>query len=442
MKKFAVVLVVLSLLALSPLAASADVPAPGGPFNTAFRVQNLSSSAANCVVDFYAAGGGSSAAQTTLPSIAVGDSAYVYVPSLSNLNPGQYSAVVSCDQEVAAVVNFSDTDSGASYSGFGQAAIANTLYAATIYNNYYSYYSDLVVQNTTGSSNLIRLDVYRAGQTDPVFTESKTAQGNGYVTFEQQGKSQLQKNVPYSAKITGAGAIAAVVNVYGSGSSAQQLYSSDAFASGSNVAYAPVIMNAYYGYNTSLIIQNVGTAQAQVTITYGTGTVKNSTIEPGAADSRYTPSEGLPAGTLTGVKVESNQPVIVVVNESTGKNRAASYEGFKAGSTTVRAPIVMKRYYKYNTSMTCQNVGDAAATMTIAYSNKTGSFTTANPIEPSKTYLFYQPGSDQGLSNNYIGSATVTSAQPVVCVVNEDMNEAPDVNQSKDMLYAYDGIGQ
>jgi hypothetical protein len=442
MKKYLAMSLILVLLAAIPLAASADVPAPGGPFDTAFRIQNLGSSAANCEFSFYDAGGTEQYNSGGLDPIAVGNSAYIYVPVHTTVADGQYAGVVTCDQEVAAVVNFSDPTSGASYSGVTEPG--TTLYAPGIYDNYYSYYSDVVVQNASGGTINITLDIYAAGNPSPVKTvPAPNVPANGYVTFEQEGLSELADNQFYSAKITGTGNVAAVVNIYGRGSANDQLYSYNPFASGSTVAYAPVIMNSYYGYNTSLVIQNLGSSAATVKVTYSNGTVKSGiNIPSGAANSRYTPSEGLPTG-LFGAKIESDQPVVVLVNESTNKNRAASYTGFAAGTTTVRAPIVLKRYYKWNSSITCQNVGTNAATMSIAYAGIAGT-TTSPSIDVNKTHLFYQPADPllASYSTNWISSATITSSEPIVCVVNQDQNEAPEVDQIMDQLYAYNGIGQ
>ena len=105
MKKLIVPLLVLSLLALSVM-VSADTPAPGGPFNTAFRVQNLGTEDATCTFAFYDANGTAQYQSGTLPAIAPGDSLYVYVPTDTDVDPGMYSGVVSCSQEVAAVANF------------------------------------------------------------------------------------------------------------------------------------------------------------------------------------------------------------------------------------------------------------------------------------------------------------------------------------------------
>jgi hypothetical protein len=443
MKKcLAIVGVLLMLGGLVP-AVGADTPAPGGPFNTAFRVQNLGGAPAHCLAEFYDSGG-TSAGSTSLPEIPVGESGYIYVPTdVPGLADGRYAAVISCDQDVAAVVNYSDPDSGASYSGVGAGELSDTLYAPGIYDNYYNYYTNVAVQNVSGGLNDITLAIYEPGNPTPVHTNTQSnVAANGYVTFEQEGLPQLNTNQFYSARVSGTGDIAAIVNIYGKGPADNQLYSYNPVASGSTTAYAPVIMDNYYGYNSALVIQNMGASSANVTITYGTGDVKTTTIAPGAADSRYTPVEGLGAGTLTGAKVEctNGQPIVVLVNESNAYNRAASYVGVASGATTVRAPIVLKTYYKWNSSVTCQNVGSAAATMTIEYGG-IATTTTSPSIAVGDTRLFYQPDETQ-LSNNWIGSATITSAQPIVCVVNQDQNEAPDATMVMDQLYAYNGIGQ
>jgi hypothetical protein len=48
----------------------------------------------------------------------------VYVPAESALASGEYSVVVSANQPVAAVSNFSDADSGAAYSGAEAGALS------------------------------------------------------------------------------------------------------------------------------------------------------------------------------------------------------------------------------------------------------------------------------------------------------------------------------
>jgi hypothetical protein len=456
MRKVFSVLTLVTLLASVSLVVSADAPAPGGPFNTAFRVQNLSDQEAHCVYSFYNASG-TAVFSSASESIAVGDSLYVYTPDLTGLDDGEYSGVVSCDVEVAAVANFSDPDSGASYSGVGQAEVGDTWYAPGVYNNYYNFYSNLYVQNASSGLVDITVEIYEPGNPTAVATQNEDGvPANASVSFEQENLSGLVTNQTYSAKVTAVEAgtsnpadVAAIVNIYGRSGANNQLYSYNPFVEGSMTAYAPVIMANYFGYNTALVVQNMGGSEANVKVTYTVpgmaDVVKNHSISSGAAASLYTPAQGLGsvANKLMAAKVESSQPVAVIVNESTPTtNRAASYSGFAAGSQTVSAPIVMKRYYGYNTSVTCQNIGGGPSTnLSIAYAGYSGT-TDYSDVGDGESVLLYQP-TDSIIPDGHIGSATITSsAADIVCVVNEDQNEAPQSGQVFDQLYAYNGIPQ
>jgi hypothetical protein len=363
---------------------------------------------------------------------------FVYVPSLSGVASGSYSAVVSCDQQVAAIANVSDTDSGASYGGITTPAA--TWYAPATYDNYYGYYSNIVVQNTTASPINVTVDFFAAGGASPVDTQSATSvPAFASVSFEQQGRTNLANNVVYSARISATGNVAPVVNFYGSGSGAQQFYSYNPFASGVTQMYAPVLFNNYYGFNTSLSVQNIGASSTTITVSYGTGQTQNATLSPNQSVEFYTPSvPGMPSGPagITGATITSSgQPIVVLVNESSSSNNAASYSGFSNGSTTVRAPSLFRRFFGYNSSITCQNIGGAAATMTLTYAG-IGTPRTSPSIAPGGTYEFYQ-GNDALLSNGFSGAGTITSAQPIVCVVNQSQNENPAV---QDLLFAYTGL--
>ncbi len=432
-------LVLLTMMAMATV-ASADVPAPGGPFATAFRVQNLGASTASCTYAFYNSSGATSYSTPSPVNVAPGDSLFVYTPDIGALASGAYSGVVSCDQPVAAVVNFSDSNSGASHNGVAADELATTWYAPGIYDNFFSYYSDIVVQNATSGPINITVEIYAEG--NPVAVKTTTINAvaaNASVSFEQEGAAELGQDIAYSAKIIGTGNIAPIVNIYGRAGADNQLYSYNPFAAGSTTAYAPVIMNAFFGYNTSLTVQNIGGSTTPITVTYGTGQVQNFNVASNSAVQIYTPSTAVPSGSLTGVTVVSGgQPIVLLVNESNAYNRAASYSGFAAGGTQVRTPIVMKDYFDYNSSVTCQNVGGSATTMTMAYSG-VGPTTVSGSINPGGTFLFYQPSESQ-LAVGYIGSGTITASQPIVCVANQDQNDPPQNTSVQDQLFAYNGI--
>ena len=416
--------------------------AAGGPFSTAARVANLSGSPATCVFAFYDANGTLSHS-INLDPIPAGDSALVFTPQVAGLAAGQYSSVISCDQEVAAVVNFSDIDSGASYNGADGAALSATLYNPTVYKNYFDFLSESIVQNTTSSPIDITVEIFAPGSATPVSTQNATSvPAFASVVFDHSTDANLSNGTAYSAVITGTGDMAAVINIWGQGAVAAQLYSYNAFSSGSTTnVYTPVIMNAYFSFNTAITIQNIDSTAANITITYGTGLTENATIQPGSSAVFYTPDRNISVGTLTSATITSNNnaEIVAIVNESSNANRAASYVGFTSGSTSVAVPIVMRTYFDYNSSVTCQNIGTSSANITIAYSN--GASETVNSVGANASALFYQ-GNYAGIANGSILNATITSAEPIVCVVNQDQNEGALGTQNMDQLFSYEGIGQ
>lgn len=452
MKKITVFTLVLILSLVSVFSANAATPAPGGPFSTAFRVQNLDTADVTCEYVFYNSLGTAVYTSGTSAPIVPGDSMFVYTPNIAGLADGAYSGVVSCTGKVGAVANYSDPDSGASYNGVATAA--TTWYAPGIYDNYYNFYSSVIVQNATSGVVDITLEVFAAGNSSPVFSDTKAGvPAFSSVSFEQEGLTQLADNQPYSAKITATGNVAPVVTVYGLGAANNQLYTYNPFQAGATTMYAPVLMKAYYGYNSALVIQNMGSVATHVTVTYSTGDSQELDVAGGAAWSIYIPSQApaaLPSGnnglfsatvTSTGVGAGAAQNIAVLINESNSYGRAASFTGFAAGSPEVRVPALEKRYYNYNSSVTCQVISGGPATMTIEYFDASGSLgTVTSPSTANgQTSLFYQPNT-AFLTDNWLGSAKVTSTAQIACVANQDMNEGTYATTPMDQLFAYEGI--
>jgi hypothetical protein len=443
MKRFIFLSMVFVLLLAVVPGALAAPPGPGGPYKSAFSVMNIDPSmlAASCTFSLYNSSG--TAVFTSSPTnVNYGDSMYVYMgdPAYSGIAKGSYSGVVNCDKQVAAVVSQDDANSGAAFNGIDSPT--TTWYAPGIYNNYYQYYSNIVVQNATGSPVDIRVDIYAPGNAVAIKTQTATAvPGYASANFEQTGLPELITNVPYSAKITATGNVAPIVDIYGLGKVKYQLYSYNPFSAGATKFYTPVIMNNYYGNYSAIAVQNVGSSPADVTITYATGQTWSGTIPVNSSESRYTPIDGVPDGSLTAATVESTngQPIVVVVNESNNYNRAATYSGFSSGSLNARAPFVMRRYSTYNTSVVCENIGEAPATMTLQYSGIAGSNVSDHSIAVYETYMFYQP-IDPLIPDGFLGSATITSTQNLVCIVNEDANENPYRTMKKDFQHAYNAI--
>lgn len=432
MRKMLLVFVLLvSLLTVAPVAA--QVPGPGGPYNSAFTIQNLDAADGTCQYTLYNAAG--SAALASASVIVQGNKSYfVYVGGLS-VTAGQYSTVISCDVNVAAVSNLTGVGSAwsASYSGVSAAKTANTVSFPGLYKDYYGFFTNVVVQNAGTAPINVTLKIYNGATL--VDTETKTAvAGNASVSFDQKARVALPNGI-YAGVVEATGPVAAMVSVWHANG---QQYAYNGFTSGSTTAYAPVLMKSYYGFNTALTVQNVGTTSASVTVTYSNGTTNTKTVPAKASQLFYTPNEaGLPNGWLGAAKiVATGGDIVALINESDVNNRAASYTGFASGGTKANAPIVLKTYYGFSTSITCQNIGTAAANITANYSNGATEVKTSIPV--NGTALFYQPNT-AGLPANFNGSAAISSTQNIVCVVNENQVTNP---VKSDFLLTYEAIVQ
>jgi hypothetical protein len=449
---FIALLVLGGLLGGAPRNAAADVP--GTAFDTSFQIQNLGSAPASCTYDIYSnAGGAASFQQAIASTIPVGGSVLVYTGAAANggtsIPAGVNSGVVSCDQEVAAVVVFQNATKRDAY--VATKTPAATMYAPAVYKNYYNFDSTVRVQNTSATPQSVTISYYAPGVVAAVATQTANLAANGSVSFEPNSAAALQANVSYSAKIVGSQPLAVNVSLYGKvGTSVEpEVYSYSGFAGGSLKIFTPVVLKNYYGFNSATNIQNTGASTANVKRTFSNGLVENFTIAAGSSVARLDfLNAGLAAGNTqysSTIESTNGQPLIVTVNQSSAaSHRATVYEGPSVadGGKKLVAPSVVKRFYGYNSSISCQNVGTANTALSISYSGTAINKVVAPALAPNAVYQIYQP-SDAQLPNNYNGSATiVSSTQPVVCVVNQDQNEAPYSTQVKDVFASYVGIVQ
>jgi hypothetical protein len=103
---------------------------------------------------------------------------------------------------------------------------------------------------------------------------------------------------------------------------------------------------------------------------------------------------------------------------------AATYRAF--GTTqkgmSIVAPLVYKNYNLWTTGVNIANVGGAATTVTITYTNANpavagGPWTDTLPLAAGAMGLFYTPGNTTGLPDNFYGSATMSSSASDIVVV-------------------------
>lgn len=463
MKKLTVSAIVLVLLFTMVGSAGAAIPAPGGPFTSSFAVQNMDSVDVTCSYTIYNSTGGVAYSSGTSSAIAPGEMMYVYLPSIGSLGAGAYSAVVSCSGEVAAVSTYSDANSISSYSGIQSPG--TTWYIAGLYDDYYDYYSTVIVQNTTSSAVDITLTIKQG--TSLVKTQQALAvPAHGYATFEQEGLAELAADNYYSGIITATGDVAPVVSIYGQATKDMEMYSYNPIKAGATTYYAAALFNGYYGYNSSLTVQNMGSFTTHVTITFhpSDGLGNRSVafdLAAGAAITGFIPATGtspaLPSGNIpaaafpatvvsTGTGGNPAQNINILINENTNYRRAASFDGFQSASSSAFVPYVMVASSNFNTSITCTMISGGPATMTFEFFDSAGGSdgsATSPSIANNQVLQAYVPGLSPGgspLPAGWMGSAKVTSSGQFICVGNSDQNLAPYDTTSMDQLSAYEGI--
>lgn len=219
---------------------------------------------------------------------------------------------------------------------------------------------------------------------------------------------------------------------------------------------------------TSYQLVNLGNSSAAITVDY-----YNASGQMVAGASKSFPNVGSGASVTVlqavddpnlgsgkfSVVVSSSQPVAAVVNQQLGQSGStsstppfSSYSGASAGATSVTIPVVMYNWFGYYTDVFIQNVGSGPANVTISYApTSIGSCTTgaagqtdtvSNLAQFASTTVSQVSKTSLGgpsvagctsFAGRFLGGATITSSQPVVVVVNQNV-------QGK--LFTYNGFTQ
>jgi len=195
--------------------------------------------------------------------------------------------------------------------------------------------------------------------------------------------------------------------------------------------------------NSSFSIQNLGTAQATVTVTFyneagddflptpldGSGTPNPFPLNAGAQYQVYVPGIGtLPDGRYS-VVIESTEPVAVIANliGYTGNCGAGnwpafngSYSGFDAGASTYYLPSVVYAFSNWNSLISVQNV--TADPIDITITLQPGGIVknyTAVPGFSSAHLDLQTEGAGLGVPGNFNGSATIAATGAIVVTDNQ-----------------------
>lgn len=195
-------------------------------------------------------------------------------------------------------------------------------------------------------------------------------------------------------------------------------------------------LDAAVTYTSGFQVQNLEATTATVNLAFydqdGTLAVNPApqyTIN-GNSSKTFFPISDAPVG-FNGSLVISSDKDIRAVNNLVGSgpgNYFAATNGFQAGSNSVSLPLIMCNNSGFDTFFNVQNAGNADANITITYtpgSNGTAGLTDVATIKPGAAKTFDQTeGSTtrncttlKDASGKFIGSASITSNQPIVATV-------------------------
>lgn len=434
-------IVALMVTGLTPAVVSGD---GSDPWVAGIQVANLDTQPATITIEFYNTSGTLVYTYVDSTPIAAGDAETYYVPTIlpdSAATSFRGSAVVSSERNIAAIVN-ENAGSGAnydqppgilrgSYTGIRAAETATALYMPVAVKGFYSFNSQLVVQNA-GATAAITFEFFnQAGASIATYVASSVA-ANASAIVELDTLVPTTGSIPSgfngSVKVTSSSNLAGMVN--NMTSSVLQTYNAFTASDGGLTLYAPALFNAYYGYISSIQVQNVGSVSTDVTVTYSDGIVVTKTAGPNSSAMFVQNAEGHASGWSGSAKVTSSAAdVVAVVAQNTGI-KASNYNAATGGTTQVVAPAISKAFYGYDTALTVMNIGTVATDISVSYSD--GLSASATNVLPGASVPFFNWL--EGHASGWSGSGTITSsAAPIMGTVNQENRAKSD----GDWQYSY-----
>lgn len=163
-----------------------------------------------------------------------------------------------------------------------------------------------------------------------------------------------------------------------------EMTSYNGFNAGSLTSFLPMLFKSIWtDYNAAFYIQNVGAAEAHITITFrdntgATACTLTDSLAPLASKGWWVRSLGcLPSTWVGGVVVNSDQPVVSIARPHVG-NQVATYSGLPGGTPTAYLPMVFKTAFDgtYVGAFYVQNTDtNTTANLTLRFYDSAGTLT-------------------------------------------------------------------
>lgn len=460
----------------SPRVYASSLAGISGAGETGINVQNLDQSmGAQISADFYPQGGG--AAKQFTGSADPGAAFNFYLPGM-NLPDGAYAAVVNADRQIAAIARTEWPSKG------GAATYSNVVpdievQLPLVTKNYQNQCSLISIQNTnTSSSATATVDFFQAGSAESALNREYPIGPGTSITLricdEDDFIANLPENFLGSVLVTSKDGVTklGVQSFVDISNSDQAVYAFEGVPSeqAASELYAPLFrasqkLGADRLGDTGISVVNTETSPVDVTITFypaggacdkapvsQTKTIAASSSEvfwQGPIDEN--PLNGSDCYGSARIVAANDGKILAIVNDGVndyahGKYNinAAAYNavGADLGGTTAALPLFRTGHTKYDlwTGISCMNIGTGSADINLSVANAVTGDTLDNAmsatVDQYSTAVFW-PSSIQGSGapwndvNQAYGSGTISSSQPVVCIVN-------DTSQSKIAATTYD----
>lgn len=492
-RTFLVLLLLLLVLALSVGVSIAQGPnLPGAGWYTGHTVANAGNGPATINVTAYDSGSSNTYSfNNNSQTIPQGGSVTWLPDDFSPALPASFSgsAIVSSDETIKGIVNVTNRPLGSLGSSGGEAAgqyrgVDKADITAAFPLVKYEFpaghparkSTTLFVQNAGSVATTVDVDFIGTGCSPCSYTTPSIGPGqmvavnasNAGVAAGFIGAATATSNDPNVS-------IAAIfMETPVAENPVKQAQAANAFTPDGydSTILVPVYKNDFGGRSTGLQVQNVGTVDVDLAVTYkgdstlgaacaGQTITDNSitNVSPGASVTFLFGKElsaaasNLPAPCLASVTVEATvsgggagTPLIAgVINESFlpgsppgGLQQSTTYAAFPASAATTKVslPVVKDQFGFKSTGISCQNVGNAAAT-NVVYTYVIGAkqaagtvgnahITTPQTIQQGASQTILNPSgqniwSTSALPTQTLNAVTVTSDQPIVCIGNESV---------------------
>lgn len=412
-------------------------------YTTGVQVMNLTNSPATIQLSAYTAEGAEAGAGVYQ---AAANQMLTLYPLGAVATGFSGSLMLTSDQNSAAIVNLmsGNFSGGASYISRSQGA--TSVYLPLLTSSCSGDATWFSVQNTGTVEAPVQV-AYSDG-----ITATATLKAGAAHTFYQRNEGHHCKVFAGTVTSTQPLVVAVVQEV------GQIIFAYTGFTTNSNptLLFPLVQSGSSAGYLTGIQIQNTGTQETEVIVSYipsvtGTGCTETQTILAGSSKTFalmafHTNQTGTTTTCTPGARFigsaqvtgnSTNQPLAGIANQLLPGRNGEAYAAFTPDEATAKVvmPLIMDRNGGFFTGFSVMNVGDMATTVICTFINT--SYTVTGTLAPGQALADLQANK---IAERYVGSGTCTGSAEnakLVAIVNE-LGSDPNADQ----LLVYEGINQ